>query len=165
MKKRSRSKSFIRKPKDAMSVLPQTLINGGLRTAGAVGANIGSNHLRRMAPGVPAKLHGPGLFILGILGEAFLDNDYARSVSQGISTAGGLKMADEFTPEIVKNKIGMSGLGGIVIDSTPDWEKLTLQSGEGSPLQLDGFDEDEEIFDYASPTLSADMQRAEANLL
>lgn len=117
----------------AMKNLPDQAIQGVVRGASAVGANVVSNQLGARVPAIPLKLHGPVLFAAGLAMEAFIENDYASSVGQGFQVAGVQKAANDFVPDVVKDKIGLSGLGEIAIDSTPEsWEELAELSAAGS---------------------------------
>lgn len=149
MTKRRKGIGFIRKTSTATSLIPNKLMNGAIRGASAVGANIGSNHLSRLVPKIPAKAHGPAMFLLGIAGECFIENEMARSAAEGITTAGAIKMAEEWTPDTIKAKIGMSGLGNKVVDGTPSWQELAEQSEEEA-LALEEFTNSSELVDYSN---------------
>lgn len=153
MTKRKRSAgSFIRKTSEATGLIPNKLMNGAIRGAATVGANIGCNHLAARVPKLPAKAHGPALFLLGIAGECFIENEIGRSFSEGLTTAGVVKMADEFTPETIKEKIGMSGLGSTSIKSTPNWAE-TARMAEEEALAIEQMNNSYTVKDFSNEEL------------
>jgi hypothetical protein len=153
MAKRKRSAgSFIRKTSAATGLIPEKLMNGAVRGVAAVGAHIGCNHVSRLVPKLPAKTHGPILFLLGIAGECFVENPIGRSAAEGITTAGVIKMADEFTPDTIKEKIGMNGLGAATIQSTPDWA-ATAEAAEREALAIEQMNNQYSVEDYSNAEL------------
>lgn len=165
MTKRKRSAgSFIRKTSEATGLIPNKLMNGAIRGVASVGANIGCNHLAIKAPKIPAKAHGPALFLLGIAGECFIENEMGRSFAEGLTTAGVVKMADEFTPEEIKLKIGMSGLGSTRIKSTPSWLE-TAEKAQDDALAIEQMNNAYTVNDYSNEDLlKSQMQKVKVSL-
>jgi hypothetical protein len=100
-------------------------MSAGLRGAGAVGTAFLSQS--KLGKKIPTKWHGPLFATLGILGEAFLDdNNPLQKFAQGVSTYGALKTSTLIlTPE----QVGLSGPGAEepYYDASPDWAKLAAE--------------------------------------
>lgn len=78
------------------------------------------------------KAIGPGLVLLSLASDIFIENEYVTSATRGLGNYGSLKSAKDFIPEETKAKIGLAGLGAsegtTVIDGTPDWNKLAAEA-------------------------------------
>lgn len=159
-----KSKGFIRKPKDAMSDLPGIVTRTGARVGGGLAAKAGSNFLQKQFPKIPAKLHGPGLLAISILGEAFITEPHVVAAFQGMGVSAGMQTADEFIPEAIKEKAFLNGLGAVEVDASVDWDALRRVAEDDAPIdtrQLGSFrDADEEYWnkDFSSEELRSEMK-------
>lgn len=95
----------------------------GIKQVGAVGGLAINEVVAKKAPKM-AKFSGPAMLAIGVAGAVLLENEYARSVTDGIGTAGSIITAKDHLPENVKSKVGLQGLGATTIDATPNWEEL-----------------------------------------
>lgn len=148
--------------KKATSELVPKLAQGAARGVGMIGAEAGSNLLSHHVPKIPKKIHGPALFILGTIGDAFLTEPHLNAFAQGVQTNGSMKMASELIPAEVKSKIGLAGIGAVEIDSTPDWDSVTQDAYDEAPLAaLPDYSEDYAYPDM--PTQAVDLEQAALN--
>lgn len=111
------TKSFLRNKKDITKNIGNTLIQGGVRGAGTVGAAYITNKLLKPDPTkdkpfIDPKYMGAVMFGLGTIGDAVIANEYGRSFSQGVQGYGALHMAGNLFLEKSKSDFGLAGIDG-----------------------------------------------------
>lgn len=116
--------------KNGMKNFGKVLVPAVLRGAAAVGTSYAATTLIKEEK-LKMKIKGPAAFVLGILGEAYLNDDNARAIAQGVGTAGMLHTAGAMFPES-KPKFGLGGVDGIGDVPLVAW-------GEPSSAPVSGF--------------------------
>lgn len=144
-------KKLIRK--DFKKGLGDRLIGTGERVAGALAAQFASKKLANVKP----ELHGPGLLAVGLLIEAFVEEDHIRNIGQGITIAGTQIALRQYAPQPVKDMLGLSGTDLIdTIDTSSqsmgsiDYEAM---AGVEDPDDIQGIDDPAYVDDLSTAQL------------
>lgn len=109
--------------KDPMKDIGKVAGRAGLRIGGALGATwIGHKLTTPDAttgkPMMEPKYASLVIMAAGLAGEVFIEDEYARSVAEGMTVVGGLKAFATFMPDQA-TKIGLSGVGSAATDTKP----------------------------------------------
>jgi len=122
--------------KDYKKGMSPRIIGSGIRGLSTVGALSVSGKLQAYQP----KAHGPLMLLIGVLGDAFVEKDEVRAITQGIGSAGAYLTAKQFLPEDTKTTIGLSG---VEAGQPIDWGQEQMGAIEDIDYQdLTGLDED-----------------------
>ena len=145
---RKKAVSFLKK--DPMKTAGKTAAKFAIRGGSAIAAKAGSNLAKNIAP----KLHAPAFLLLGLAGEMFIENEYARAAAEGIGTYGAMKATEDFIPETssLRQHLGLGSTSSdeeIKIDSTPDWDALAeeIDFEEIDDVEMEIEDEEEDFSD------------------
>lgn len=103
------------------------ITGAGIRAAGVLAGVYGFQKLRDYMPASVKPMTGPIMAVVGILGEAYLENEYAAKACQGISAAGVFRFAIDTNP-------ALKSMTGVSFASAPVKETLVRISGiDGDP--------------------------------
>ncbi|MCK4661347.1 MAG: hypothetical protein KAT68_00665 [Bacteroidales bacterium] len=141
---------FIRKPKELKKTMAGNLTNAVVRNGSALGVAVVNNKFKAKLPEKAQKILGPAQMILGVIGEAYVEQPQARAIAEGIGAAGTIEAAKAFDKN---NKLGLSGVGEVDSGSSenetskkdaggPDWDEMARQAEE-DVRNMGGEDESE----------------------
>ena len=94
------------------------------------------------------KVAGPVQFGLGFAVKLFANDPHVQAVGSGMCMAGVSTMADDFIPDDVKTKIGLSGLGATKVldgsfqrDLDAEFQKMADEASAEVEEDLEGYKE------------------------
>lgn len=73
---------------------------------------------------VKPELHGPGALVFGGAGTVMIENEYARSVAEGVFVFGAHRTVGDHILKEKKADVGLAGVGA-------SWEELAKMNGIG----------------------------------
>lgn len=145
---------LIRSMKDVKKNVVPALTTTAAEAAGFIGATSGGNliisALEKKAKdpvkfAKTKKILGPIQFGLGFAVKLFGNEQHVQAVGSGMCMAGVSQMADDFIPDDVKTKMGLTGLGASkTIDASfnrdldAEFEQMAQQAAAEMEQQMNG---------------------------
>lgn len=116
-------------------------INAALRAAGAMGSAFAINKwFNDEQKKTLRNLAGPGMVVLGVLGDMVLEDQKLKALCQGITTYSLMHSVAVISPDAVAPAIGINGLAG-----TDDEDAAALMSGIGALGETSANEDEAEI--------------------
>ena len=121
----ARKSKILRNFKEVKKTAIPVAVNSAITGVSFLGAKAATNKLTpKITNTIIKKVVGPAKILLGIVMEAFIDEPHIAAIGRGLAVSGFDSSADDFIPDTIKTKIGLSGVGEINAnaDNAFDWE-------------------------------------------
>lgn len=135
MSTRKSKKKFLRsKPFGKGSKVGRNIAVGATAPTAGFLAQVGMNQIKTDSTDTKKiervqtvrKFIGSGGVLTSILGEMFIENDFARAAAHGIGGAGGADLYNNAIPEETKKKLGLGATKSV------DWRKAASRARKDS---------------------------------